>query len=71
MFHFKSPVSISLQQTIEAWNNVFYISAGFYTLGAVIFVIFGRTSVQPWNTYWEKKEEKKMVIEEETVPLLL
>ena len=63
----KNPLSISLQQTIDAWNNVFYISAGFYVLGALIFVTFGRTSVQPWNTYWEK--EKKMVIEE-TTPLL-
>lgn len=45
------------KQTIEAWNKVFYTSAGVYLCGTLIFVLFARTSVQPWNTYWEQEEK--------------
>ena len=55
------------KQTIEAWNQVFYITAGVYALGTFVFVIFGKTTVQPWNTYWQKEEEQ---ISEEKPPLL-
>ena len=40
-----------------------------YTLGTIIFVIFGRTTVQSWNTYWlsEKLPEEN----NEKMPLLI
>ena len=40
-----------------------------YTLGTIIFVIFGRTTVQSWNTYWlsEKSPEEN----NEKMPLLI
>lgn len=44
-------------QTIKAWNNVFYLSSAIYVLGTAIFVFFAKTSVQPWNTYWETQED--------------
>ena len=47
------------KQTIQAWNQVFYITAGVYAFGTFVFVMFGKTSVQPWNTYWEKDEKKQ------------
>ena len=48
---------------MAVWNKVFYIAAGVYVLGTLIFMIFGRTSVQPWNTHWIKKSS-------ESTPLL-
>ena len=54
---------------MAAWNNVFYITVGFYTFAFFVFTIFGRTSIQKWNTYWEHegKLAKKLT---ETDPLL-
>ena len=47
------------QQTIQAWSTVFYLSAAVYVFGTFVFVIFARTSVQPWNTYWDVEIDKK------------
>ena len=55
------------QQTIQAWSTVFYISAAVYVFGTFVFVIFARTSVQPWNTYWGAEVNKKS----EELPALL
>ena len=55
------------QQTLHAWNTVFYVSAAVYVFGTFVFVIFGRTSVQPWNTYWNAKIDEKS----EEIPGLL
>jgi hypothetical protein len=35
---------------------VFLIAAGTYVIAAASFTIFGRTSVQSWNTYWKEEE---------------
>ena len=39
-----------------------------YTIGTLVFVIFGRTSVQPWNTYW--LNQKSSETDDEKMPLL-
>lgn len=44
------------QQTIEQWRKVFLLSAIVYVVGNTIFVVFGKSEIQSWNTYWEKKE---------------
>lgn len=31
------------------WRIVFFIAAGIYFLGNTLFVIFGKTDIQPWN----------------------
>lgn len=36
------------------WKIIFFIAAAFYFSGNLIFVIFGKASIQPWN---EKKDE--------------
>ena len=54
------------RQTIQAWNEIFYISAAIYVFGALVFYAFGRTSVQPWNTYWVESPEREL----ETPPFL-
>ncbi|TDG48327.1 hypothetical protein AWZ03_005282 [Drosophila navojoa] len=34
---------------VQQWRQVFFLAAGIYFVGNALFVIFGRTSVQPWN----------------------
>ena len=55
------------QQTLEVWSTVFQISAAVYVFGTLVFVIFGRTSVQPWNTYWNAEVNDKS----EEIPALI
>lgn len=48
---FVSPVVMSYltpQGTQSQWAVVFYISAGFYVLGAVLYLAFGTSRRQPW-----------------------
>ncbi|XP_049947632.1 putative inorganic phosphate cotransporter [Schistocerca serialis cubense] len=33
----------------EEWRTIFLIAAGFYFIGNLIFIIFGKGEVQPWN----------------------
>ena len=55
------------QQTLEVWSTVFQISATVYVFGTLVFVLFGRTSVQPWNTYWNAEVNDKS----EEIPALI
>lgn len=34
---------------IEEWKMVFFIAAGFYFTGNLLFLIFGEAEIQPWN----------------------
>ena len=45
---------VNHNQTLAAWMNVFIISSGAYIAGNSVFVLFGSTEVQQWNTYWEQ-----------------
>ena len=54
------------EQTLDAWNNVFIVSAALYFIGGLTFVLFGDTSIQSWNTYWVINDSN-----DETVPLLI
>lgn len=40
-------------QTSKAWRSVFLLSTGVYLVCDLVFVIFGKADVQPWNTHWE------------------
>ncbi|XP_013113524.2 putative inorganic phosphate cotransporter isoform X1 [Stomoxys calcitrans] len=33
----------------DQWRIIFFIAAGFYFVGNLLFVVFGKTEVQPWN----------------------
>ncbi|XP_067632680.1 putative inorganic phosphate cotransporter isoform X2 [Eurosta solidaginis] len=33
----------------EQWRIVFFIASGFYFFGNLMFILFGRTELQPWN----------------------
>lgn len=46
-----SPVivgALTTHGTKQEWQAVFYISAGFFIFGGVIFAIFARGEIQPW-----------------------
>ncbi|KAL7737229.1 hypothetical protein ACLKA6_005411 [Drosophila palustris] len=38
------------QKNIEEWRVVFFVAAGFYFFGNLLFVIFGRTETQWWDS---------------------
>lgn len=38
-----------LQGNISQWRIVFFIAAGTYFVGNTLFVVFGKTDIQPWN----------------------
>jgi len=45
-----------VQQTFEAWRLIFYLGAGVYALGTIIYCIFGSGEVQPWAKPKETEE---------------
>merc|ERR1719357_2200277 len=47
---------INGNQTQAAWRTAFLLSTGVYTVCNLVFVIWGSTEVQPWNTHWETKK---------------
>jgi hypothetical protein len=40
---------LSFQQTLEAWRTFYLIAAGFYLVGALTFIIFGKSEVQAFD----------------------
>ena len=36
------------QQTRESWQVVFFITAGVFTLGGVVYCVLGSGVIQPW-----------------------
>lgn len=53
------------QQTLGQWNKVFFLSGGMCITTGLIYLFFGTSDVQKWNTYespmFNKKEMKLMV----------
>lgn len=41
---------VMLQQTFEQWRIVFWIMVATYMCGALVFLIFGTTKTQSWNS---------------------
>lgn len=39
----------SVQQTLEAWQKVFYVTIGLYIIEIVAYTLFGSGDEQPWN----------------------
>lgn len=39
------------QQTLSQWNKVFYLSGAICISSGLIYIFFGTSSVQEWNTY--------------------
>ena len=55
---FKKFFCIYFQETRDKWQIVFYISAGIYATGAVIFLVLARGQEQNWNNpeYFKERE---------------
>ena len=48
-------ILVNDNQTLEAWGNVFLISAGVYMLCNAIFALLGSTKVEEWNDSWKRE----------------
>jgi Icc-related predicted phosphoesterase len=46
------------------------VATGVYVFGTVVFVLFARTSIQPWNTYWEINKDHIKEDPDDQTPLL-
>lgn len=46
-----------IQVKAQEWKIIFFIAAGFYFAGNLVFVIFGRGEIQPWNEQQSEKEQ--------------
>ena len=46
---FSSSFFFVKQTNVFQWSIVFFIAAGFYGVGNLLFCLFGQTKVQPWN----------------------
>ena len=49
----RSVVIFSFQPTRAQWQKVFYISAGVYVFGWMVYLLLGSGREQPWNTPYE------------------
>jgi len=52
------PMFFLLQETVEAWRTVFYISAAVYTFGTIFYGLFGSGEIQPWAMPKNKNNTK-------------
>jgi len=48
---------LCIQQTAAAWRNVFYIAAGVYAFGTIVYLIFGSGSRQSWGVPQDEAEQ--------------
>ncbi|XP_037942181.1 putative inorganic phosphate cotransporter [Teleopsis dalmanni] len=48
---------VTNEKSAEQWRIIFFIAAFFYLIGNLLFIIFGRTSVQPWNNPTETPKQ--------------
>jgi len=48
---------ITKKEDIDNWQTVFYIAAGVYVVGNILFCIMGSGEEQPWNKICDEEEE--------------
>lgn len=61
-----------LQQTIEAWKNVFLLTSAMLTGSGLLYVLFSESTLQPWNSGRSSLPEsglKELETFEEKLPL--
>lgn len=54
-----SPFCIYFQKNPDQWRIIFFIAAGFYFIGNLLFVVFGKVEVQSWNDAQPEHSTKK------------
>lgn len=55
---------------VVEWRIVFFIAAGFYFVGNLLFIIFGKTEVQSWNSPEDALAKRLNVVDAESPALL-
>lgn len=53
------------QQTLSQWNKVFYLSGAITIISGLVYIFFGTSDVQKWNTYnypLPNEKEMKLII---------
>ena len=58
-------MSTGWQHTLTGWREVFWVSAGVNTLGALIYTFMGSGAIQTWALTEEERAEKEKVEKEE------
>lgn len=56
-------ISLLFQRTRESWQIVFFIAAGVYAIGAILFCILASGEVQPWAVKNQAQQMEIKVIE--------
>lgn len=54
------------QGSSSQWRIVFFIASGIYFIGNTLFVIFGKTEIQPWNE--SQKSQKELEAQQQSRP---
>ncbi|XP_076349732.1 sialin-like isoform X3 [Tachypleus tridentatus] len=52
-------------ETIEHWGIVFYLSGGICMVGAIIFVLFGSSDLQPWAVPLDIADDTQPIVYEQ------
>uniref|UniRef100_A0A182TBS6 Major facilitator superfamily (MFS) profile domain-containing protein n=1 Tax=Anopheles maculatus TaxID=74869 RepID=A0A182TBS6_9DIPT len=70
---FLAPMTVAFftkeKNTMEEWKYVFLLTAGFYIVSGVFFVIFGSGKVQKWNEIKERTTVETVEPEDRSVKL--
>ncbi|XP_054016268.1 sialin [Hylaeus anthracinus] len=53
-------------QTVEQWQKVFIIAAANSIASAVVYLLFGTSELQPWNSYGKPSPQKEQEMEKLT-----
>ncbi|XP_073848743.1 putative inorganic phosphate cotransporter [Musca autumnalis] len=40
---------VTNEKNPDQWRIIFFIAAGFYFIGNLLFVVFGKVEIQSWN----------------------
>lgn len=58
-----------MQQTIEAWRLVFFVTIGLYIIEIIVYTLFGSGEEQPWNKSQARELVTVTTAKSETTPL--
>lgn len=50
---------ISLQQSVGQWQKVFWIATGMLVSSGIIYILFAKSEVQPWNNPEKMKRKQQ------------
>ncbi|XP_054738469.1 putative inorganic phosphate cotransporter [Anastrepha obliqua] len=45
-------------KNVNQWRTIFYVTAAFYFVGNLLFILFGQTTIQKWNYPKEEQEQR-------------